>query len=235
MNVLIIGGSGGIGQALVKRFLAPECGATVYATYRGLKSVIDDLNAHWIQLDATSEQEVCELAKRIPSLDILINAVGVLHSPKRKPEKSVNEFSPDFFEQSLLTNVVPTIYLAKYFGNHLKSKRPTYFVSISAKIGSIKDNRVGGWISYRCSKAALNMAIKTISIEWKFKRPNCCVLAFHPGTTDTDLSKPYQRNVPAHKLFTPDHVAHCLQNILETLEPSDSGKFISYDGSEIPW
>ncbi|MDX1302783.1 SDR family NAD(P)-dependent oxidoreductase [Photobacterium sp.] len=235
MKILIIGGSGGIGSALVKLLLTSKPEATIYATYRTHKPSIENIRVHWFKIDASSEQDIRSLASNISSLNILINAAGTLHLPNHKPEKSVNEFSPDFFNHNLHSNVLPSIYLAKHFSNYLKSNKNTYFISISARIGSIEDNKIGGWISYRSSKAALNMALKTISIEWKYKLPNCCVLAFHPGTTDTNLSKPFQRNVPSNKLFTPDYVAHCLLDRLETAVPTDSGKFFSYDGTEIPW
>lgn len=235
LKILIIGGSGGIGAALVKRYLASKSDAIIYATYRTHQPTTENIRVNWFKLDAASEQEVRSLAESIPSLDVLINAAGILHLASRKPEKSVNEFSSDFFNHNIHSNVVPTINLAKYFANHLKSKQSTYFIAISARIGSIEDNKIGGWISYRCSKAALNMAIKTISIEWKHKASNCCVLAFHPGTTDTQLSKPFQKNVPSTKLFTPDYVAQCLLELLDTVERTDTGRFFSFDGTEIPW
>jgi len=106
---------------------------------------------------------------------------------------------------------------------------------VSAKVGSIEDNRLGGWYSYRCSKAALNMAIKNISIEWRRRSPNVCVTSLHPGTTDTRLSAPFQRNVPDGKLFSCDHTAQCLVDVVSRLQLSDSGKFLAYNGEELPW
>ncbi len=235
MNILIVGGSGGIGQALVKHFLSDKPEATIFATYRSHKPHQHDARLHWFRIDAACEQEIRALADNIPKLDILINAAGVLSVPHKKPEKSVNEFQAPFFEQNILSNTLPTILLAKYFQKKLTSRNDTYFVSLSARIGSIEDNRSGGWISYRCSKAALNMAIKTISIEWKYKVPGCCVISFHPGTTDSELSKPFQKNIAPEKLFSPEFVAQSLSHLLDSKTSSDSGKFFSYDGAEIPW
>ncbi|MCL6421620.1 SDR family NAD(P)-dependent oxidoreductase [Aestuariirhabdus haliotis] len=240
MKILIVGGSGGIGSALVRLFLASSSDVVVYATYRTQQPMfegrrVENHRVQWFKLDATSEQDICSLARSISNLDVLINAVGTLHLPDQKPEKTVNQFNADFFNHNINTNVLPTIFLAKYFSKHLKSRRHTYFVSISARIGSIEDNRVGGWISYRCSKAALNMAIKTISIEWKHKLPGCCVFAFHPGTTDTRLSQPFQKNVPPEQLFTPDYVAQKILSLLNAKGPKDTGKFFSYAGEEIAW
>ncbi|AZZ96066.1 SDR family NAD(P)-dependent oxidoreductase [Pseudoalteromonas sp. R3] len=235
MRVLIVGGSGGIGQALVKRFANMQPDTQVYATYRTTQPAITLNNVKWIKVDASQECDVCDLAEQVQQVDILINATGLLHTPDKLPEKSIQEFDPGFFNENLQANTVPTLLLAKHFAKALKAKHPTYFVALSARIGSISDNHLGGWISYRSAKAALNMALKTISIEWRYKLPNCCVLSFHPGTTDTALSVPFQKNVPAGKLFTADFVAESLIDLIYSKQASDSGGFYSYDGSAITW
>ena len=235
MEILIIGGSGGIGSALIKHLMASKPGSTIYATYHTNKPEIEHINLEWFKADASSESDIKKLSNHITSLDILVNTAGVLHIPKKMPEKSVNEFNSEFFYHNIKSNTLPTVILSKYFSKQLKSKNKTYFISFSARIGSIEDNKIGGWISYRCSKAALNMAIKTISIEWKNKSPNCCVLSFHPGTTDTGLSNPFQKNIQPEKIFPASYVATCLLRLLGTLKPADTGKFFSFDGEEIPW
>ncbi|MCF2906993.1 SDR family NAD(P)-dependent oxidoreductase [Pseudoalteromonas sp. DL2-H2.2] len=235
MIILIVGGSGGIGQALVKRFASEQPKAQIYATYRTTKPNIESSHIHWVELDASREEDVRALAKQLPNVDMLINATGLLHTPDKLPEKSIQEFDPDFFNENLKANTLPTLLLAKHFAKALKAKQTTYFVALSARIGSISDNQLGGWISYRSAKAALNMALKTISIEWRYKLPNCCVLAFHPGTTDTALSVPFQKNVPPGKLFTADFVAQSLIDLIQSKQASDSGGFYSYDGSAITW
>ncbi|RZM73139.1 short chain dehydrogenase [Pseudoalteromonas rubra] len=235
MIILIVGGSGGIGQALVKRFASEQPKAQIYATYRTTKPNIELDHVHWVQIDASREDDVRALAKQLPNIDMLINATGLLHTPDKLPEKSIQEFDPDFFNENLKANTLPTLLLAKHFAKALKAKQTTYFVALSARIGSISDNQLGGWISYRSAKAALNMALKTISIEWRYKLPNCCVLAFHPGTTDTALSVPFQKNVPPGKLFTADFVAQSLIDLIQSKQASDSGGFYSYDGSAITW
>lgn len=235
MKILIVGGSGGIGAALIETLLATQQEITLYATYRSTQPAIQHTNLTWFQVDASLENQVAALASQISRVDILINTIGFLHQDEQNPEKSINEFDPTFFYQNISANTLPTLLLAKYFATSLKSKKNTYFIAISAKIGSIEDNQIGGWISYRSSKAALNMALKTISIEWHFKLPHCCVLAFHPGTTDTQLSAPFQRNVPQGKLFTPHYVAKQLLALIETKGPESSGKFFSYSGEELPW
>lgn len=235
LNILIIGGSGGIGKAILRHIITTYPDAKITATYHSTLPEEHENNITWFKADASSDADIKKLAEQVSNLDMLINAVGFLHDAGQKPEKSVNEFTPEFFNQNLSANTLPTLLLGKYFSVHLKAKHPTYFISLSARIGSIEDNNIGGWISYRCSKAALNMAIKTISIEWKFKLPNCCVLAFHPGTTDTQLSQPFQKNVPPGKLFSADYVSQQLFEIISKTEPSDTGKFYSFNGEELPW
>lgn len=235
MNILIIGGAGGIGSALLQALLASKPKATLFATFRHSKPTLEHRRLRWFQLDASDERSIEQLAAGLPQLDILINAIGFLHGTGRKPEKSIAEFDPEFFQHNIQANTLPTLLLAKHFSKHLRSKTPSYFVSFSARIGSIEDNRIGGWVSYRASKAALNMALKTISIEWKRKLPNCCIFGFHPGTTDTALSEPFQRNVPEGKLFTPGYVAECLLALIDKLDVTDTGKLFSYSGEEIAW
>ncbi len=235
MKVLIVGGNGGIGKAIIKYLTNVFPSARLYATYHLNAPETEESNIIWFKIDASKESDIKELAEKTPTLDILINAVGFLHDPTHKPEKSINQFTPAFFNQNLSANTLPTLLLAKYFSAHLKAKQQTYFIALSARIGSIEDNKIGGWVSYRCSKAALNMAIKTISIEWKFKLPNCCVFAFHPGTTDTQLSKPFQKNVSPSKLFTTDYVSQQLFNLVNQLDASCTGKFYSFTGEELPW
>ena len=235
LKILIIGGNGGIGKAIIKHVSTTFPEAAIYATYHATLPEAKQSNITWFKTNASLDADVEKLAEKVSNLDILINTAGFLHDATHKPEKSVNEFTPEFFNQNLSSNTLPTLLLAKHFSTHLKAKQQTYFISLSARVGSIEENQLGGWISYRCSKAALNMAIKTISIEWKFKLPNCCMFAFHPGTTDTKLSKPFQKNVPENKLFTADYVSQQLFNIISQIRPSDTGKFYSFSGEELPW
>lgn len=235
MKILILGGSGGIGSALINAYLALKPNASIYATYHNHMPTLDDPRLQWIPVDTSSEDDIKMLADQIDQLDILINAAGILHTEHKQPEKTIKSFDIDFFNETIAANTTPTLLLAKYFCGKLNSGNPTHFVALSARIGSIEDNKIGGWISYRCSKAALNMALKTISIEWSYKQPNCCVFAFHPGTTDTDLSKPFQKNVPEGKLFSADYVADCLISQIASKTADDSGKFFAFDGEEIPW
>ncbi|WP_260260726.1 SDR family NAD(P)-dependent oxidoreductase [Vibrio intestinalis] len=234
-NVLIIGGSGGIGSAIVARYAALQPSWKITATFNNHSPTIHYPNVQWIKLDATKEQQVSALAKNISHVDVLINAIGLLHTQTHQPEKSVANFEPDFFFHNVHMNTLPSLLLAKHFMSALKSKTPSHFLALSAKIGSIEDNRLGGWISYRSSKAALNMALKTISIEWRYKLPNCCVLAFHPGTTDTSLSKPFQSRLKTGQLLEPSFVAQSIIDSIERTTAEDSGSFFIYSGEKLSW
>jgi len=235
VNVLIVGANGGIGMAIIRHLLTQIPQATIYATYRSKRPALTQDNLEWHQVNASKDSDIAYLASLMPQLDLLINAAGFLHDGASRPEKSVSDFDSDFFNKNLNSNTLPTLLLAKYFSTHLESKKTTYFVALSARIGSIDDNKLGGWVSYRCSKAALNMAIKTISIEWKRKLPNCCIFAFHPGTTDTKLSQPFQKNIPTEQMQSADDVSESLFKIIHRALPSDTGKFYSYRGEEIRW
>ncbi|MBE8168900.1 MAG: SDR family NAD(P)-dependent oxidoreductase [Shewanella sp.] len=235
MRILIVGGSGGIGLSLVKKCLDFYAYAELFATFHSHNVEFKHPRLKWQKLDVTNEKEIAQLATRFESLDIPINAVGFLHSENHQPEKSIDIFDIDFFSKNIQINTLPSILLAKYFKHSLTSNKHTVYVVLSVKIGSIKDNKIGGWLSYRTSKAALNMAIKTISIEWQRKLPNCCVLSFHPGTTDTELSKPFQRNLNKGQLHTSSFTSESILKLISTATPSDSGKFYSFNGEEIEW
>lgn len=235
MKVLIVGGSGGIGQAMVKQVQETYPDATVHATYRHHLPNDRQNNIQWYQLDVTNEVEIKQLSEQLTELDWIINCVGILHTQDKGPEKSLQSLDIDFFQHNLTLNTLPSVMLAKHFCHALKQSSSARFAVISAKVGSISDNRLGGWYSYRASKAALNMFLKTLSIEWQRNMKHCVVLSLHPGTTDTPLSQPFQQSVPQGKLFTPEYVANCLLPIIANATPAQTGCFFAYDGTELPW
>ena len=151
------------------------------------------------------------------------------------PEKSIRALDADFLLENMRINTLPTLLLAKHFSSALKKSPAPLLATISARVGSIEDNRLGGWYSYRMSKAALNMALKTLSIEWKHSHPRGCVAALHPGTNDSPLSKPFQANVAAPDLFDPKDTAVCFLRLLRRLNAGDSGKFWTWDGATLSW
>ena len=230
MNVIIIGASGGIGRALFDAIKENYPEATVNGSYDTHDPKLEQVS----QLDASDENAVAAYAAGFSHVDWLINCSGFLHA-EQSPEKSVRHISSSFFFENMQRNTLPTMLLAKHFHKAMRKSDKAVFAAISARVGSISDNRLGGWYSYRSSKAALNMFIKGLSIEWQRALPNGSVAALHPGTTDTELSKPFQKNVPDDKLFTPDQTAGYLLSVIEQLTPDNSGKFWAYDGSEIAW
>jgi NAD(P)-dependent dehydrogenase (short-subunit alcohol dehydrogenase family) len=235
MKVLIFGGSGGIGHSLCMQLLSHQPEIDLHATYHSHKP--NDLGSGltWHNIDITAEDDISKLAAQFSSLDWIINAIGLLHTPSYGPEKNLQSCQSEFFLENIKVNALPTLLIAKHFSACLKASNHPRFVTISAKVGSIEDNRLGGWYSYRSSKAALNMLIKNISIEWSRRIPKACILSIHPGTTDTPLSKPFQANVPDGKLFEPDKVASDILHIIEKANPEITGSFLSYDGQRLPW
>ena len=235
MQILVVGGNGGIGFSLIKTILARFPEAQVTGTYRRHQPNYYHPRFHWERLDITLESEITALAAQFDRLDWLINAAGILHNAEHQPEKTIATFDECWFLQTLKINTMSSLLLARHFQGALKKSGAGIFAAISARVGSIEDNQLGGWYSYRMSKAALNMALKTLSIEWRRKVPGCCVALLHPGTTESALSEPFQKNVPEGKLFSADKSAGLMLGVLEKLSPDQTGRFWAYDGSEIPW
>lgn len=235
MNIAIVGGSGGIGQAFVRNFAVRESVDTVFATFNQSTPELSHPKVRWHQMDATRESSVHAWSETLGEIDWLINAAGILHTPNDSPEKALRTFAPEFFLRCMSINAVPTLLLAKHMHDKFNHGRAAVFATVSAKVGSIEDNRLGGWYSYRASKAALNMCIKTLAIEWRRTLPNVRVAALHPGTTDTDLSKPFQKNVPKGKLFIPDQSVDYMLDVLHRVTPDQTGQFWAYDGERLPW
>ena len=235
MNVLIIGGSGGLGLALVELFCGLQDTTGVIATYRTQQPELANAKLTWVPLDVTAEADITRLFATCPDLTYIINAAGLLHSATGSPEKTISKLDAEFFLDNIRVNTLSTLLIAKHARKALKNAQRSVFAALSARVGSISDNRLGGWYSYRCSKAALNMAVKTLSIEWQRTLPNCAVVALHPGTVTTGLSAPFTGNTADSKLFTPEQSARWLANIIVGLKPEDTGQFIAFDGSQIDW
>lgn len=243
-TIAIVGASGGIGAALLAQLAARDDVAVIHATYHqslaagslgNIAVTGGSARIRWSSLDASDEASVLNWIEGIEKIDWLINCVGMLHDQTHGPEKSIRTFDTEYFQKSMSINCLPTLLLGKHVLPALQDSRQGVFATISARVGSIADNRLGGWYSYRASKAALNMVLKNLAIEWNRSSPNLRVASLHPGTTDTRLSKPFQRNVPEAKLFPPDKTARLLIEQIEQLHQHPSGRFIAFDGAEIPW
>jgi len=244
---LVIGASRGIGLALAAAQLDDPAVRRVIATHRpgsdmaGLRALQDRsgerLALH--ALDATRADDLDAfgefLAAQDGGVDLAIHAAGLLHDGELQPEKSVAQCDPAALQRLFAVNAIAPLMTARAVLEAQPRSRRFNFAAISARVGSIGDNRLGGWYGYRASKAALNQFLRTLSVEDRRRHPNGAVVAIHPGTTDTDLSRPFQRNVAPGKLYTPAETAGRILRVLEHLGPADSGRFFDWDGSEIPW
>ena len=240
----MVGASGGIGAALVEALVAREDVATIHATYHrapaagsraSVAAFASPVTVRHHALDATDAEAVAAFVGDVGELDWLINCVGMLHDGERGPEKTIAHLDRDHFMRSMEINCLPTLLLARHAAGALRKSERGVFAAVSARVGSIADNGLGGWYSYRASKAALNMSLRCLSIEWARTHRNLRVAALHPGTTDTRLSEPFQANVPEGKLFAPERTAGYLLARIDSLHDGPSGRFLAWDGEEIPW
>lgn len=246
LNALICGASQGIGLALCEQLLARDDVARVWAVSRqarGSEALAALAAAHGerlvrIDCDARNEQSLEALAREVgrtcTHLDLVISTLGILQRDGAKAEKALAQLDLAGLQASFATNAFAPVLLLKHLLALLRNQ-PCTFAALSARVGSIGDNRLGGWYSYRASKAALNQLLHTASIELKRINPASTVLVLHPGTTDTQLSEPFQANVPAEQLFEPAFAAQCILEQIGRLGPADSGSFWAWDGQPITW
>ena len=246
-NALIVGASRGIGLGFVKQLLANQTIAKIFATYRSPESATELLTLaqknpdrlKCFAVDITKETQIAEsvarISEEVKQLHLAINCVGILHEGTLQPEKSLRQIDPDNLMRYFQVNSIGGVLLAKHLMPLFRHQHSSIFASISAKIGSIGDNRLGGWYGYRASKAALNMFMRTTAIEYSRRCPKTIVLTLHPGTTDTNLSLPFQKNVPPEKLFSVERTVNQLLAVIDSLDLKDSGNFFSWDGSPLPW
>ena len=225
---LVIGSSGGIGLALANALDEEGHYARVWRTARS-----GDAD---IQIDLTDEASIAAAATIIakgPPLGLVVVTTGLLHDQGHRPERSFRELDAAWLAQNYLINTIGPALIAKHFLPLLPKDDRSIFAVLSARVGSISGNVLGGWHSYRASKAALNMLIKTFALELGRSHKRAICVALHPGTVDTPLSKPFQGNVVAGTLFTPERAALQLLDVIDNLKPGDSGKHFSLDGEEI--
>ncbi|MBC7502887.1 MAG: SDR family NAD(P)-dependent oxidoreductase [Herminiimonas sp.] len=242
-----MGASGGIGFEMVRLLAQHPHTATLFAVARlatGNPALQELAMAHagrivLIDADITDESRLAamatSIATHVPSLHLVVNAAGMLHTPTRGPEKTLAQLTLAGLQQSFSVNAFGPILLAKALMPLLRHAEPVVFASLSARVGSITDNRLGGWYSYRAAKAAQNQLLKTLSIELTRLNRRSTVLALHPGTTDTALSKPFQGNVRDDALFAPIFAAQRLLDVIAQRGPGQTGGFYAWDGTSIDW
>jgi NAD(P)-dependent dehydrogenase (short-subunit alcohol dehydrogenase family) len=235
-RAVVIGARGGLGAALTRALAAEPRVGFVLALARSGDSPEADASG---RIDITDEASVMAAARDAANrgpIDLVIVASGVLHGDGGiRPEKRMQDLDADVMQRVFAVNTVGPALVAKHFLPLLRRSGKTVFAAISARVGSISDNRLGGWASYRASKAALNMLLKTLAIEHARTRPDSAVITLHPGTVDTKLSKPFQGNVPDGKLFTPAFAAGRLLDVIDGVSSADSGGFFAWDGSRIDY
>jgi NAD(P)-dependent dehydrogenase (short-subunit alcohol dehydrogenase family) len=238
MNVAVIGASGGIGRALTTGLAGSSSVARIMATSRS-GVVPECVKVQPQRVDLEDEATIARAAVAASAVgrpvDLVIVASGILHDGDRlRPEKTWRALDGAALEQVYRVNAVGPALVAKHFLPLLARDRKSVFAVLSARVGSISDNQLGGWHSYRASKAALNMLLQTFAIELARRNPRAICVGLHPGTVDTRLSGPFQENVPEDKLFTPNFAALRLLDVLDRLTPEDSGKVFAWNGQVIP-
>ena len=247
MRALVQGASRGLGLELTRQLLSrPDCDAVV-ATCRqpqaseGLMALAREHGdrLHCLRLDVTNAESVASaagyVARACGDLHLLLNVAGLLHDGELQPEKRLESVDPDRMRRVFEVNAFGPLLMARHFHALLAHEERSVLANLSARVGSIGDNRAGGWYAYRASKAAQNMFTRTLAIELRRRAPHCICVALHPGTVDTDLSRPFQRNVPDERLFPVERAARQLLAVVDALGPEDSGRFFAWDGEPIPW
>ena len=234
-NIVVSGGSGAIGAAFAAELARKYPNAVISSLSRtGLRS--SDVRVRTVRvdyLDEASLRNAAERAGQYGPVDLIVAAGGILHQAGMMPEKSLRDLSADKLLTLYSANTVGPALIAKHFLPLMPRCRRAVFAALSARVGSISDNRLGGWYSYRASKAALNMIIRSASIEMGRRNPQAVVVGLHPGTVDSALSKPFQGNIGPDKLFSPQYAVIRMLEVLESLKASDSGHCYAWDGSRI--
>ena len=253
---LVQGASRGLGLQFVKSLLDRQDDSRVIATCRAPESAQEllELQAKYgagrlyvAPLDLTQPESIEKSAEIVKAnysskIDLLLNVAGILHIPgKMMPETSLARIKYDQMLLSYQTHAIGPALVCKAFWPFLQESAKENaevlpaIVNISARVGSVTDNQLGGWYSYRSSKSALNQLTKTMSVEFSRKKPKISAIALHPGTNDTDLSKPFQRNYPKDKIFPKEYGVERMLQVIDGVGEEDNGKFYAWDGEEIPW
>ncbi len=243
---LVTGAGNGIGLAFVDRLLAAPRTEKIYACCRKPQqsaALVERSSADErivpVELDVTDKNSIEDAIRTISAdghVDLVINTAGILHNSNgMKPEKRIADLNADDLLLAFDVNALGAMRLAVALEPLLRGSAAPRFISLSARVGSIEDNRAGGWYAYRASKAALNMLLKTLAIEWSRLQPQIVCAALHPGTVATGLSDPFTSKGYKGRLFSPTEAATNLLRVIAGLKPEQSGGFFAWDGKEIPW
>jgi len=252
MAMIIFGASGGLGRALVSHYVEKnerenaeqQASGSVLAVSRQPAPENLEAGVNWYQFDDYDAETIAawlqQLQTQAPAeqpfvLHGVISTLGVLHTERFMPEKRLADLNTAQLQENFQVNAILPLLLMQQTLPYFATKAPGFWVQLSAMVGSITDNHLGGWYSYRASKAALNMLLKTAAIELKRSHKKLTVAAIHPGTTDTELSKPFQARIRDNKLYTPVQSAKRIAKVIEGLTPEQSGKLWHWNGDELPY
>ena len=238
-QAIIFGASGGIGRALTQALIASGTYDRVWAGSRAAAALPAALpGASPFAFSLTDEASIAAAAQTIGDhgpVHLVIIATGILHDGALQPEKSWRALDPAAMAQVYAINTIGPALIAKHILPLFPRAERAVFAALSARVSSIADNRLGGWHSYRASKAALNMLIANFALELARTRPQAIAVGLHPGTVDSPLSTPFQTAVAPDKLFTPATSAAHLLRVIEHLTPANSGQLLAWDGAQIPF
>jgi NAD(P)-dependent dehydrogenase (short-subunit alcohol dehydrogenase family) len=235
-RAVVVGASGGIGSAFVEALARDPTIGRIDALSRRPPAPGGKVRSGTI--DIADEASIEAAAARLGDepADLVLVATGILHDDAGlRPEKSWRHLDAAVLERSYAVNAIGPALVAKHLLPRLRRDHKAVFAALSARVGSIEDNRIGGWYAYRASKAALNQLLRTLAIELARKWPEAVCVGLHPGTTDTALSAPFQANVPEGKLFSPAFVAERLLAVVDELDASASGGLYAWDGARLPF
>lgn len=232
---VVVGATGGIGRALTRALVAEGRYAPVHAFSRsGRETCPGSLPA---RVDVTDEPTIAAAVASLvggPPVGLAIVATGILHGPGLAPEKSWRALDAGALTHVFAVNAIGPALLAKHLLPLMPRTGRAVFAALSARVGSIGDNRLGGWYGYRASKAALNQMLRTLAIELARNRPDAICIGLHPGTVATGLSEPFRSGVAPDRLFTPDDAAARLLNVLARAVPAESGSVLDWAGRPVP-
>ncbi|MCM3419588.1 SDR family NAD(P)-dependent oxidoreductase [Sphingopyxis alaskensis] len=228
-SAVVIGAAGGIGAALADALAADGRHDVIHRLARSAPAPF--------AIDITDADSVAAAAAMVaaggPPPRLVIVATGLLHADGHRPERGLSDIDPDWMARSFAVNTIGPALVARHFLPLLPRRGRTIFTALSARVGSIADNRTGGWFSYRASKAALNQLVRSFAIAETRRNPEAVVVALHPGTVDTAMSRPFQRAVAPGTLVTPPIAAANLLRTIDALTPAQTGRIFAWDGSEI--
>ena len=233
-KVAVIGSSGAIGRAFVDHYINDLSINSIFSFSRSSIGIDNNKVKHFL-IDIENESSIKDAAKSVEetNFDEIIIASGLLHTNEFGPEKSIKDLKADNILKVLNVNTVGPAIIGKYFLPLLNKDNKSVMAFLSARVGSISENKLGGWYSYRASKSALNQVIKTFSIELKRTNPKAIIIGLQPGTVDSELSAPFKRSASNNKLFSAEYSVSKLLGVIERADESSSGNLISWDGEII--